>query len=623
MLMLSCFLSARQVRQAFERTWGIDGKDENILRNFEATLKCERPNASLYTFKGNLEFPDGLSLPVEPPQLLLRDSSLQNTGSILGVVVFTGHDTKSMQNSMPAPSKRSRVDRSLDKVIWAMFILLLAMATLTGIVLGVRTKADGTNVWYLQPTISNSFYNPTHAAVAGIVAFFNGLVLYGYLIPIALYVSLEIVRVLQAIFISVDLQMYDSTTDKPAKVKSSGLNEELGQVDTIFSDKTGTLTCNQMDFFRVTIAGVAYGKGTTEVERAAERLGLPIAPSPRDPKKETDSRTQSLDTQTDPNVIKSDDDGPEHNPYREKGFNFYDERLLGTNWTREQNADDLRFFFRILALCHTAIPEGTPEEPSKMQYRAESPDEAALVVAAKQFGFYFYKRTPTALYVRESLTKNGPPENQTYQLLNVLEFSSARKRMSVIVRFPDGRILLLAKGADSVILQRVNRRNSGPVKETTRHLRQFGEVGLRTLLVGYKELDETEYQIWQAKYVQARAALGKDRELRTEEVAEEIEKDLIIVGGTGVEDKLQEGVPEAVDRLARAGINIWVLTGDKVETAVNIGYACRFYYPYQCCLWFCITVLSSLLWDVGSKHYLNRGSYFALPKKMHLNHATF
>ena len=492
--------------------------------------------------------------------------------------MYTGHDTKSMQNSTPAPSKRSRVDRSLDRVIWLMFILLVAMALLSCLILTFRSKAAGTDLWYLQPTISDSYYNPNNAAVIGIVGFLNALVLYGYLIPIALYVSLELIRVAQAIFMVQDLGMYDPETDKRARVKSPALNEELGQVDTIFSDKTGTLTSNQMDFFRCTIQGVAYGKGSTEVERAAQKLGLPMGASPRDPPElrmqgvtnETTASSGSNGTQN------SDRIGPDNNPYKEKGFNFYDERLLGGKWAEEPNAAGIRFFFEILALCHTAIPEGSPDDPAGMRYRAESPDEAALVVAAKQLGFYFYKKTPTMLYVRESLGPNHPPKDYAYQFLNVLEFSSLRKRMSVIVRFPDGRLLLLCKGADSVILQRVDRTRSGPVAETTSDLRQFGEVGLRTLVVAYKELNEGEYQNWAKRYAQARGIVGKERELRSDELAEEIEQGLTVVGGTGVEDKLQVGVPEAVDRLAKAGINIWVLTGDKVETAINIGYACRF-----------------------------------------------
>lgn len=560
------------MRHALESTWTVGGKDDKVLGEFEATVRCEAPNASLYTFSGLMELPDGQSYPIGPPQILLRDSSLQNTGSIYGVVIYTGHDTKVMRNSTPPPSKRSRVDRTLDKLIYAMFAILLALSTITGIVLGVRTKREGSNVWYLQPLSSNPYFDPNNSVTSGIVSSVNGLVLYGYLIPISLYVSLEVVRVLQAIFMMLDVQMYDSATDKRFRVKSAGLNEELGQVDTILSDKTGTLTCNQMDFFRCSIAGISYGEGTTEVETSAARPGLPLGEGIGGPPDVEEERTSDVH----PFARASEVEGPNHNPYKEKGFNFYDRRILGGSWVREERGDCIQFFFRILALCHTAIPEGSPEIPASMRYRAESPDEAALVVAAKQFGFYFYQRTPATLHVRETHGPGAEPVDVKYQLLNVLEFSSARKRMSVIVRFPDGRLLLLCKGADSVILERLDPQKRDFVSQTTKHLNEYGEVGLRTLLLAYKVLTEEEYQAWQVRFSEARALLGRERDVRTNEVAEEIEKGLTIVGGTGVEDKLQAGVPEAINRLARAGLKIWVLTGDKVETAINIGYACRY-----------------------------------------------
>ncbi|KAL3686628.1 hypothetical protein R1sor_009202 [Riccia sorocarpa] len=545
-----------KVRQALEFTWNL--KDDASLKEFRADVKCEGPNASLYTFTGRLEFDDGKKFSLDPSQLLLRDSTLQNTGHVWGVVIYAGHDTKVMQNATAPSSKRSRIDRTLDKIIWVMFGTLFVMSFVTGLVLGYRTRHSGPSIWYLEPVPSNPYYNPNKAVVAGIVSAVTGLVLYGYLIPIALYVSLEIVRVLQGLFMMQDLNLYDSSTDKPMRVKSTGLNEELGQVDTILSDKTGTLTCNQMDFFRCTIAGVTYGKGTTEVEKAAQRLGVPVGGNvdPRGEVEESEDRGSAAS-----------------NADQEKGFNFYDPRLLAGNWTREPNKEVVQLFFRTLALCHTVIPEGKVEDFGSLKYRAESPDEAALVVAAKNFGFCFYKRSPSAVQVRED-TGNGEYIDITYELLNVLEFSSARKRMSVILRFPDGRLILLSKGADSVILGRVDPSRKEFVRSTVEHLNQFGEVGLRTLVLAYRELGEQEYQDWQVKYAEARSIVGPGREPQIEKLDEQIEQKLIVIGGTGVEDKLQEGVPESIDRLARAGINLWVLTGDKVETAINIAYAC-------------------------------------------------
>lgn len=108
-------------------------------------------------------------------------------------------------------------------------------------------------------------------------------------------------------------------------------------------------------------------------------------------------------------------------------------------------------------------------------------------------------------------------------------------------------------------------------KVTREHLEHFGSSGLRTLCLAYKDLNPEAYDSWNEKFVQAKSAL-RDREKKLDEVAELIEKDLILIGSTAIEDKLQEGVPNCIETLSRAGIKIWVLTGDKMETAINIAY---------------------------------------------------
>ncbi|XP_024532104.1 probable phospholipid-transporting ATPase 8 [Selaginella moellendorffii] len=461
-----------KVRQASQSTCHL--VSDESFKDFDAVLKCEPPNASLYTFSGRLEFPNGQVSPMGPPQVLLRDSCLQNTDYVYGVVIYAGRDTKVMRNAINPPSKRSRMDQKLDHIMWVMFGILFVMSLATGLAGGLLTRFRLSRLFYFRPFEDNPYYNPRRAAIAGIIAFVNGLVLYGYLIPISLYVTLEIVRVIQALFIGQDLGMYDEETDRPAKVKSSGLNEELGQVDTILSDKTGTLTANQMDFCKCTIDGTSYGTGSTDVERASKRLGIPFL----------EAHAEDADT-SDPVV---------------KGFNFQDDRLMDGKWLKQENADRIKLFFQTLALCHTALPEGDIADPKSIQYRAESPDETALVVAAQQFGYVFYKKTPTTLYVREITGTKGETADNAYELLNVLEFSSARKRMSVIVRLPGGNIVLLSKGADSVMLDRLDRHD-------------------------------------------------------------------------------EEHISITLDHLRTAGIKIWVLTGDKMETAINIGYACSLLRP--------------------------------------------
>ncbi|GAU22696.1 hypothetical protein TSUD_235180 [Trifolium subterraneum] len=209
------------------------------------------------------------------------------------------------------------------------------------------------------------------------------------------------------------------------------------------------------------------------------------------------------------------------------------------------------------------------------------------------------RRTPTMIYVREShAEKMDIIHDVSYEILNVLEFNSTRKRQSVVCRYPNGRLVLYCKGADNVIYERLAD-GSNDIKTVTRgHLEQFGSAGLRTLCLAYKELHPDVYENWNKKFLNAKSSLS-DREKKLDEVLEDaievgqggneddygshpeklaqgvaelIENDLILIGSTAIEDKLQDGVPACIDTLQRAGIKIWVLTGDKIETAINIAY---------------------------------------------------
>ncbi|GJN03362.1 hypothetical protein PR202_ga20799 [Eleusine coracana subsp. coracana] len=336
-------------------------------------------------------------------------------------------------------------------------------------------------------------------------------------LPISLYISIEIVKVLQSTFINQDRDMYCEESDKPARARTSNLNEELGQVHTILSDKTGTLTCNSMEFVKCSIAGVAYGNSPTEVEMSYGGI----------------DEHSSCNRQKD--AAKS-----------VKGFNFTDDRLMNGKWTMECSQGAIEMFFHVLSVCHTTIPVSDRNFVG-MSYEAESPDEAALVTAAREFGFEFYHRTQTTISVHEHDAISGRKVDRTYKILNILEFSSARKRMSVIVRTEEGQIFLFCKGADSVILERLSKDNEKACLERTKsHINEYSEAGLRTLALAYRELTEEEYSAWNNEYSAAK-----------------------------------NSVPECIHKLAQAGIKIWILTGDKLETAVNIGLA-SFVVTYEC-----------------------------------------
>nr|GMC49986.1 probable phospholipid-transporting ATPase 4 [Ipomoea batatas] len=383
-----------KAKRALEVTLPLE--DNMTFKEFTATIKCEDPNPNLYTFVGNLEYAHQV-YPLDPGQILLRGSKLRNTDYVYGVTIFTGHDSKVMQNSTKSPSKRSCIERKMDSIIYILFTVLVLISLISSVGFAVKTKFEMPEWWYLYPHDKNNvLYDTERPALSGIFHLITALILYGYLIPISLYVSIELVKVIQALFINSDMHMYDEETGTPAQARTSNLNEELGQVDTILSDKTGTLTCNQMDFLKCSIAGTAYGKRASDVELAAQK-NLAMEPDSLDPESKPDGKVYG-ESEIELEAVITLKDEKDQKPAI-KGFSFEDSRLMDGNWLNEPNADVILLFFRILSLCHTAIPE--LNETGSLNYEVESPDEGAFLVAAREFGFEFYNRTQSTISVRE------------------------------------------------------------------------------------------------------------------------------------------------------------------------------------------------------------------------------
>lgn len=226
-------------------------------------------------------------------------------------------------------------------------------------------------------------------------------------------------------------------------------------------------------------------------------------------------------------------------------------------------------FALFMALCHTVLVEETERGTA---YNASSPDELALVNAAKLFGFEFSGRDEEGNVIVKIFN-----ERKVFKLLNVLEFNSERKRMSVIVKDSNNKIMLYCKGADNVIFERLLPRSANK-EAVQRFLENSGNEGFRTLAFAAREIKEDEYNKWNARYQEAALSIS-EREKRIDEEAEKIERDLNLMGATAIEDKLQEEVSETIEFMKRAGIKLWMLTGDKVETAINIGYSCKLLTP--------------------------------------------
>ncbi|MBN3310286.1 phospholipid-transporting ATPase IA isoform X4 [Amia ocellicauda] len=491
-----------KIRQGLQITSEI--KDIDALMRVSGRMECESPNRHLYDFVGNIRLEGQSTVPLGPDQILLRGAQLRNTQWVHGIVVYTGHDTKLMQNSTRPPLKLSNVERITNIQILVLFGCLLAISLICSIGQTIWKGKHGNAAWYMD-------LNYGGAANFGL-NFLTFIILFNNLIPISLLVTLEVIKFVQAYFINWDMDMHYEVTNTPAVARTSNLNEELGQVKYIFSDKTGTLTCNVMQFKKCTVAGVAYGHSAQYAD--------------------------------------------------EVGFN--DPSLLENLQSNHPTAPVILEFMTMMAVCHTAVPE---RADGKIIYQAASPDEGALVRAAKNLGFVFSGRTPDSVII-EALG-----QEEKYELLNVLEFTSNRKRMSVIVRTPSGRIRLYCKGADTVIYDRLA--DSSRYKDITlKHLEQFATEGLRTLCYAVADISESSYQDWLQVYHRASTAM-QNRVLKLEESYELIEKNLQLLGATAIEDKLQDKVPETIETLMKADIKIWILTGDKQETAINIGHSCK------------------------------------------------
>ncbi|UIZ28573.1 hypothetical protein KXD40_009384 [Peronospora effusa] len=529
-------------------------------------LRCENPNKVIGRFDGTLSVTEETKTAETHPQpiaiknVLLRGCQLRNTDWIYGLVVNTGPDTKIMQSATATRPKWSSINETVNKMIIWLFLLLCFFCIVATTVQIIWLYDNIEESWYLNwsPTMTSQWF-------AGFGYYF--LLMY-QMIPVSLYVTISMVMFIQAIFMTWDLDMYYEEADVRMIVRSMGLNEELGQISYVFSDKTGTLTCNIMEFRKCSINGVSYGTGMTEIGRAALRRKGVAVPADMEPCPAT---------------------GDAKIPY----VNFEDVRLL--NALERPNADDTpnreAEFFLHLSLCQTVIPEAV-EGSSEVRFSASSPDEQALVSGAKFFGFTFESRGLGVARVRVKRPElirryakdaTGPNALLEFKILDVLEFTSDRKRMSVVAQYPNGEYWVLTKGADNVIYPLLAKSKSNPelLKETMRHLETFGDDGLRTLTIAQRRVDEKEYLNWSARFKQANSSLeeidkrknGQPNEI--DKLMTEIEHDLELLGATAIEDKLQNNVPSCIANLMRAGMRVWMLTGDKQETAINISYACQ------------------------------------------------
>lgn len=498
--------------------------NETELLAIQGTITCEPPNIHIYHFNGRLELSENSPisstsvvstssstgsrrLGLDHENFLQRGAQLRNTHYIYAMIVYAGVHTKLFLNMKPAPSKFSTLNHTLNRCVFWIFVIQQCLCLFMAIISGIWDNEEGSGHWYLGD-------NEYSTGVYIVRNFGTWFILLNVFIPISLWVTLDVTKICQASFMEWDERMTTIDEETGEKIgmiaKTSFLNEDLGRIQHVFSDKTGTLTRNQMKFERCAVRGVDF----TRVDELSEAFK----------------------------------DDPERQLFK-------------------------HIFLQVLSLCHAVVPEKNPNT-NEFLYRTPSPDENALMDAAVINHYILIGRTTNTL----TITQNG--QEVTYELLAVLDFTSDRKRMSVLIRDADGSVHLLCKGADNVIFDRLAEGDDEVKAHTKDLLIEYSKQGLRTLVCAHRRISNNAYKKWNRKFQKAITSVV-NREEKLDRVYERLETELELVGCTAIEDRLQDEVPETIDYLLKAGIQVWVLTGDKQETAINIGYSCKLLSPEQ------------------------------------------
>ncbi|RHY30985.1 hypothetical protein DYB32_008023 [Aphanomyces invadans] len=507
-------------------------------------LASSSPIGQCFTMTANLDGETNLKIRWVPSQLSKVNTLMGDAADIWAMVrldmracgsVYTGEDTKIQQNSGETPFKASSLSKMTNVMTYQIIVLQVVLQIIAVIVESMRTSLP---------------YSPrdSQSVLGAFWLFLTYMLLFSNFVPISLQVTVDITRFFQSIMLGLDTAMAHGKVG--VKVRFSDLNEDLGVIQHIFTDKTGTLTCNNMEFRKCAIDGVSFGTISQSDPNCTPRgSGLPpgnnrlrsILPFPKRAKDIVTPRGHL----THVNIV---------------------DKSLREKVVDERHPRFVQFFVN-LAVNSTVVPIVDATTKS-LVYSAISPDEEALVCAAKHFEVTLLRHDSTTV----AISRFG--ETVLFDVLHMFEFSSERKKSSMIVRERGNATgaILFCKGADTVVFPALRTPEDERYNSMKQHLLTYAAEGLRVLCVAQRELSDEVYDKWNAKYLAAKTSSNTSEEV-LDEIIREIETQLDLVGITGIEDRLQDGVADALQCFRMAGIKVWMLTGDRPDTAVNIGRA--------------------------------------------------
>lgn len=594
LLLLSC---SNLTKIAYIETATLDGEKNNkpklcianifnSLKEINKTVRirgsiiCNIPTSELTKFNGVIELNRLHNYSFNVKQLLYKGTFLRNTDWVVGVVCYTGSQTKIVLNSMKSNNKQSHLEKLVNTIILILFAIQILLCILIAIIVSfwVSNNSNPDN-----PENNKHYYleNDLSTGEFGIISFFSYLLLLNTFIPISLIVSLEMVKYGQGYFMSVDCKMYSNMKNRFARCNSVSLNEELGQIKYIFSDKTGTLTANVLKF-RALVSGNNTFISEMDEHGAYKEFNFnKIENLTTNYSNDKDYCHEIFSLDKNVNIsINNDHDAIHHLLYclslnhtmRVEKKRKEEPKALTKKMTRHE------FREKFIMASEIKLSEVNLNEEFDLIYKGENPDEIILVDTAKSAGFIYLGGNESEAYLRTLKDYNGKTQgnDQKWTILKLLEFSSARGMMSVIVQNSSGEMFLYCKGGDKK-LKALMSNNQPYLNYVTGEATKLSETGLRVLWIGFKPISKQEYDSWIVDHDRELNKLVEEKEIEKHNSIsyKKIEQGITILGATAVEDKLQDNVPDTLKSLQTAGINIWVLTGDNLATAKNIAIMCN------------------------------------------------